>query len=93
VRFASCIGRRGAWVSWFVLKTKLDGFSEFGFKIVGFRFPSLGLKTNSYALLIWALKSPGQFLGLGLKTKRASVSRLCHKTDERMKMVRACIEI
>jgi hypothetical protein len=38
-------------------------------------FPSLGLKTGSYSLV------PRQFLGLGLKTIRTSVCRLCHKTD------------
>jgi hypothetical protein len=31
-------------------------------------FPGLGLKTGSFSLMIWALKSPRQFLGLGLKT-------------------------
>jgi hypothetical protein len=44
-------------------------------------FPSLGLKTGSFGLVIWASKSPRQFLGLGLKTKWASVCRLRHKTD------------
>jgi hypothetical protein len=44
-------------------------------------FSSLGLKISSYGLVIWASKSPQQFLGLGLKTKRASVCRLRHKTD------------
>jgi hypothetical protein len=47
----------------------------------GGRFPSLGLKTDSSGLVIWASKSPRQFLGLGLKTKWASVCRLRHKTD------------
>jgi hypothetical protein len=46
-------------------------------------FPGLGLKTDSSALVIWALKSPRQFLGLSLKTKWASVCRLRHKTDGR----------
>jgi hypothetical protein len=32
-------------------------------------FPSLGLKTGSYSLVIWASKSLRRFLGLGLKTK------------------------
>jgi hypothetical protein len=36
-------------------------------------FPSLGLKTSSYSLVIWVSKSPRWFLGLGLKTKRAMV--------------------
>jgi hypothetical protein len=44
-------------------------------------FPDLGLKTGSSGLVIWASKSPCQFLGLGFKTKWASVCRLRHKTD------------
>jgi hypothetical protein len=44
-------------------------------------FPGLGLKTDSSGLMIWASKSPRQFLGLSLKTKWASVCRLRHKTD------------
>jgi hypothetical protein len=44
-------------------------------------FPGLSLKTGSYGLVIWASKSPRRFLGLGLKTKQASVCRLRHKTD------------
>jgi hypothetical protein len=44
-------------------------------------FPGLGLKTGSFGLMIWASKSPRQFLGLGLKIKWASVCRLCHKPD------------
>jgi hypothetical protein len=47
----------------------------------GGEFPGLGLKTGSFGLVIWALKSPRWFLGLGLKTKHASVCRLRHKTD------------
>jgi hypothetical protein len=46
-------------------------------------FSDLGLNTNSYRLVIWDSKSPRLFLGLGLKTKRATVCRLCHKTDGR----------
>jgi hypothetical protein len=44
-------------------------------------FPDLGLKTGSSGLLIWASKSPRRFLGLGLKTKQASVCRLRHKIN------------
>jgi hypothetical protein len=44
-------------------------------------FPSLGLKISSSGLVIWASKSPRRFLCLGLRTKQASVCRLCHKTD------------
>jgi hypothetical protein len=44
-------------------------------------FSGLGLKIGSSGLVIWASKSPRRFLGLGLKTKQASVYRLRHKTD------------
>jgi hypothetical protein len=44
-------------------------------------FPGLGFKTGTYDLVIWASKSPQQFLDLSLKTKQASVCRLHHKTD------------
>ncbi|WP_428637366.1 hypothetical protein, partial [Shewanella sp.] len=47
----------------------------------GVWFSGLGLKTGSSGLVIWASKSPRRFLGLGLKTKWASVCRLRHKTD------------
>jgi hypothetical protein len=32
-------------------------------------FPGLGIKTDNFGLMIWASKSPRQFLVLGLKTK------------------------
>jgi hypothetical protein len=44
-------------------------------------FSGLGLKTDTFDLVIWTSKSPRRFLSLGLKTKRASVCRLRHKTD------------
>jgi hypothetical protein len=44
-------------------------------------FSDLGVKTGSSGLVIWASKSPRRFLGLGLKTKWASVCRVHHKTD------------
>jgi hypothetical protein len=44
-------------------------------------FPNLGIKTGSFGLVIWASKTLWQFLGLGLKTKWASVCRLHHKTN------------
>jgi hypothetical protein len=44
-------------------------------------FPSLCLKTGSSGLVIWASKSPRQFIGLDLKTKWASIRRLRLKTD------------
>jgi hypothetical protein len=44
-------------------------------------FLSLGLKTGSFDLVIWASKSPRRFLVLGLKTKCDLVCQLRHKTD------------
>jgi hypothetical protein len=44
-------------------------------------FLGLGLKIGSSGFMIWASKSPRWFLCLDLKTKQASVCRLCHKTD------------
>jgi hypothetical protein len=44
-------------------------------------FLGLGLKTDSFGLVIRASKSLQRFLSLGLKTKRTSVCRLRHKTD------------
>jgi hypothetical protein len=72
-------------VSWFGLKTKVDGFSRFGLKTGGFSFPGLGLKTSSCGLVIWATKSPQRFLSLGIKIKWAMVCLLCHKINGRMK--------
>jgi hypothetical protein len=45
------------------------------------RFPGLDLKTSSQGLVIWASKLPWWFLGLGLKTNKASICQLRHKTD------------
>jgi hypothetical protein len=50
-------------------------------------FSDLGLKTGNCGLVIWATKSPRQFLGLCLKIKWATVCRLCHKIDGRIKTV------
>jgi hypothetical protein len=44
-------------------------------------FLGLSLKIDTSGLVIWVSKSPRWFLGLGLKTKQASVYRLRHKTD------------
>jgi hypothetical protein len=76
------------WVSFsqFGHKTGGDGFSCFGLKTGGLGFPGLDLKTGSYGLMIWAAKSPLQFLGLILKTKQTLVCQMCQKTDGRMKM-------
>jgi hypothetical protein len=62
----------------------LDGFIWFGVKTNGNGFPSFGLKTGSYDLVIWTSKSPQQFPSLGLKTKQALVCWLRYKTDARM---------
>jgi hypothetical protein len=70
---------------WFGLKTGGDGFLVEPQNQGGGGFPSLGLKTSSYNLVILASKSPRRFLGLGLKTKQASVYQLHHKTDGRMR--------
>jgi hypothetical protein len=60
-----------AWVSWFEPQNRWLGF------------PSLGLKTSSYGLVICASKLLRRFLGLTLKSKQATVCRLCHKTNGR----------
>jgi hypothetical protein len=65
----------------FGLKTGGDSFSRFGLKIGGVGFLNLGLKTGSSGLVIWTSKPSRRFFGLGLKTKHATVYRLCHKTD------------
>jgi hypothetical protein len=65
----------------FGIKTDGDGLSQFGLKNDGGGFLGLGLKIGSYDLVIWASKSPRRFLSFGLKTKRAVVCRLHHKTD------------
>jgi hypothetical protein len=44
-------------------------------------FSGLGLKTGNHGLMIWASKSPRRFLGFSIKTKRASICQLHHKTD------------
>jgi hypothetical protein len=72
----------------FGFKTGGNGFSRFGLKTGGGRFPGLGLKTGSYGLVIWGSKSPRWFLRLCLKIKLATICRLRHKTNERMKTMR-----
>jgi hypothetical protein len=75
-------------VSWFDIKTKVDGLLVVWLQNNWVGFSSLGFKTDSYGLMIWAPKSPRRFFGFGLKTKRASVCWLHHKIDGRMKTVR-----
>jgi hypothetical protein len=64
---APCTSRLGAWVSWFDLKTKVDGFSQFGLKTGGSRFSGLGLKIGNYGLMICVSKLLQRFLGLASK--------------------------
>jgi hypothetical protein len=78
---------------WFGVKTGGDDFLVESQNHGGGGFPGLGLKTGSCGLVIWASKSPRRFLGLGLKTKQASVCRLHHKTDGRMQHRGTRIEI
>jgi hypothetical protein len=85
----------GTVYQWFDLKTGGDGFSRVGLKIGGDGFSRFDLKTGGefFCLslktkvvedfLIWASKSPRQFLGLDLKTKQATICWLCHKIDGR----------
>jgi hypothetical protein len=54
----------------------------------GFMFPGLGLKTGIYGLVILASKLQRWFIGVGLNTKLATVCRLHHKTNGRLKMTR-----
>jgi hypothetical protein len=63
------------------VKTRSAGFLVEPQNQGGGGFPGLDLKTGSSGLVIWVSKSPRRFLGLGLKTKWASVCRLRHKTD------------
>jgi hypothetical protein len=79
--FGLKIGRNG--FLWFGLKTGGDGFSRFVLKTDGGGFPCLDLTTGSYRLVIWASKLSRRFLSFSLKTKQATVCRLCHKTDGR----------
>jgi hypothetical protein len=70
VRSTPCTWTRETWVSWLSLKTKVDGFLQFGLKTGGDGFlrfdlktggdglTGLGLKTGSTALVIWSSKSP-----------------------------------
>jgi hypothetical protein len=75
---------QGARVSWLSPKTKVGGFLVEPQNQGDGGFPSLGLKTGSYGLVIWTSKSPRRFLGLVLKIMQTLVCWLRHKTDGRM---------
>jgi hypothetical protein len=51
VRSAPYTRRRGAWIFWFSLKTKVDGFSQFDLKIGG--YGSCGLASKPLARDSW----------------------------------------
>jgi hypothetical protein len=78
---------RGVRVSWLSLKTKVISLLVVWPQNHWVGFFGLGLKTDSYGLVICASKSPRQILRLCLKTKRAMICRLHHKTDRSMKMM------
>jgi hypothetical protein len=64
------------------LASKLIGrFSPVGPQNRWLGFPGLGLKISSSTLVIWDLKSPQRFLGLGIKIKQSLVCWLRHKID------------
>jgi hypothetical protein len=68
---AVCTWHVETWSAGFLVEPQNQG---------GGGFPGLGLKSGSSGLVIWASKSPRQFVRLGLKTNWASVGRLHHKT-------------
>jgi hypothetical protein len=76
-RVASC-----AVCTWHV-KTRSAGFLVEPQNQGGGGFPSLSLKTGSSGLVIWASKSPRRFLGLGIKTKWASVLSVAPQNRQR----------
>jgi hypothetical protein len=78
---------------WFDLKTSGDGFLVESQHQGDGEFSGLGLKIDSYGLVIWASKSLRWFLGFDLKIKKASICRLRHKTDRRMRWRGTHVEI
>jgi hypothetical protein len=70
-----------ATVSLGLASKQVDGFLVEPQNQGGGGFPGLSLKTSISGLEIWASKSSRRFLGLGLKTKWASVCQLCQKID------------
>jgi hypothetical protein len=79
--FSGLASKLGATVSPCLASKPVVGFLVEPQNQGGGGFSSLGLKTGSSGLVIWASKSPRRFLGLCLKIKQASVCRLHHKTD------------
>jgi hypothetical protein len=81
--FSSLVSKLVATVSPDLTSKSVVGFLVEPQNQGGEGFPGLGLKTGSLGLVIWALKLPRRFLGLGLKTMWASVCRLRHKNRRR----------
>jgi hypothetical protein len=78
--FSSLASKLVATVSSSLASKLADGFLVEPQNQGGGGFPGLGLKTSIFSLVVWSSKSPRWFLGLGLKTKQASVYPLRHKT-------------
>jgi hypothetical protein len=79
--FSSLASKLVAMVSPSLASKPADGFLVEPQNQGGGGFPSLGLKTGIFGLVIWSSKSPRWFLGFDIKTKQASVYRLRHKTN------------
>jgi hypothetical protein len=79
--FSSLVSKLVATVSSGLASKPAVGFLVESQNQGGGGFLGLGLKTGSFGLVIWASKLSRRFLGLGLKTRWASVCRLRHKTD------------
>jgi hypothetical protein len=79
--FSSLASKLVAMVSSGLISKPVVGFLVEPQNQGGGGFSGLGLKTGSSGLVVWGSKSPRRFLGLGLKTRQASVCRLRHKTD------------
>jgi hypothetical protein len=79
--FSSLVSKLVAMVSPGLASKSAVGFMVEPQNQGGGGFPGLSLKTGNSGLVIWASKSRRRFLGLGLKTKWASICRLRHKTD------------
>jgi hypothetical protein len=84
---APCIRKWWVWVSWFSLKTKVDGFSQFVLKTNGYSFLVWSSKPRS---MVWWFGSQNHHDGFLVWTSKPSKRRfvsLCFKTNERIKTV------
>jgi hypothetical protein len=98
-RFAPCIRKRGARVSWFILKTKVDSFSWFGLKTSGYGSGCWTLNPLSRVSLLVPQNRRLRFGDLAQKITTTvswcvpqnqvggGLLVCASKTDERMKMV------